>query len=273
MSVVTVALNDLAGIKRTFASLHLQTYTRIQHVVIDGGSKDGTAEWASKFPVSDDTTVTSEPDTGIYDAMNKGLAAATGDLVAFLNCGDEYADGSILELVARDYAERNWQWAYGFGRIVDLDGRRVARGRVRQNHSWRRNTFWDYEICHPAVFMRTAFARELGGFDATLRIAADYKLTTAAGMATAPRVLPVLMTNQVEGGISDTSPSQSLLETHLARVELLGMGRVRAALDRVWTVVMLARSRTRRRGGQAMRELQKRAASLTGTSLSDSRGE
>lgn len=255
ITVVTVALNDLEGIKRTFASLDRQSYRDVQHVVIDGGSTDGTATWAKEHPSFTDTTVTSEPDDGIYNAMNKGITAATGDLIAFLNAGDEYTDESVLKIVASDFAAHPWQWAHGFGRIVAADGRRTARGRVRSKYSWKRNTFWDYEMCHPAVFMQLSLVRELGGFDERLHIAADYRLTTAAGMVATPRVFPLLMADQVEGGISDVKPAQSLLETHRVRIELLGMGVVPRTVDYAWTFLLLAKSRSRRRAGQSIRAL------------------
>ena len=254
-TVVTIALNDLAGIQQTFKSLADQTHRNVQHIIVDGGSTDGTAEWAVGHPVFADTVVASEPDRGIYEAMNKGLKQATGDLVAFLNSGDQYADATVLEMVARSYSREHWRWAYGFGRMVTESGATSAGGRTRKRHSWLRNTFWSYEICHPAVFMEPDFARRLGGFDESLQIAADYKMTTAAGRKAQPRVFPRVMAVYLEGGVSDTQAGRSLFETHQVRVELLGMGRRLELLDKCWTLVILARSKSRRRAGRLVRRL------------------
>ena len=259
ITVVTVALNDLPGIKRTLDSLSSQHHRRVQHVVIDGGSTDGTAEWARSHPAFADTVVVSEPDDGIYDAMNKGLSRATGDLVCFLNSGDTYVDETVLQMVASSYRDERWPWAYGFGRIVTKEGERSARGRTRQRHSWIRNTFWDYVICHPAVFMPPTLIENLGGLDSSLRIAADYKLTTAAGRRAHPRVFPLVMADQLEGGVSDVRPAQSLLETHKVRVQLLGLSDSVARLDRAWTMVLIARSVSRRSAGRLLRRLRAHA--------------
>lgn len=260
MTVVTIALNDLAGIKRTLESLRTQSHREVQHVVVDGGSTDGTAEWARAHPAFNDTLVISEPDHGIYDAMNKGLSKAKGHLVCFLNSGDTYVDDSVLATVASSYKEEGWPWAYGFGQIITPTGERSARGRTRERHSWIRNTFWDYVICHPAVFMPPRLVDELGGLDTSLRIAADYKLTMAAGRHAAPRVFPQVMANQLEGGISDARPARSLLETHEVRVELLDMSRTLACLDRAWTAVLITRSVSRRQAGRLARRLRSAVA-------------
>jgi hypothetical protein len=265
ITVVTVALNDLAGIKRTFESLAEQVFRDVQHIVIDGGSTDGTAEWARDNTLFSKTVVVSEPDTGIYDAMNKGLSLTEGDLVSFLNSGDRYADGSVLAMVAESYVSEDWPWAYGYGRIVNENGERSARGRVRKRPSWLRNTFWDYEICHSAVFMPPGLMRELGGFDERFRIAADYKLTTSAWLVAQPHVFRCVMADQVEGGVSDAQPGSSLLETHRVRVELLRMGPAASALDWAWTMGLIARSKFRRKMGRWLRRIRSRIDARLGS--------
>lgn len=255
ITVVTIALNDLTGIKRTFKSLEGQTFRNVEHLIIDGGSTDGTAEWAAANSVFVGTGVVSEPDNGIYHAMNKGLRMATGDLVSFLNSGDQYADETVLEMVADSYSRERWPWAFGYGRMVSESGDTSAGGRVRARYSWMRNTFWSYEICHPTVFLPPGFARQLGGFDDGLQIAADYKLTTAAGRIAKPFIFPRVIALQLEGGISDTRTAESLLETHLARVDILGLRGAARRLDRMWTSMLIVRSRARRRAGRVLRRL------------------
>ena len=255
MTVVTIARNDLAGIKRTFESLAAQTYTDVEHIIIDGASTDGTAEWAAANAVFADTRVLSEPDSGIFNAMNKGLALASRDVVNFLNSGDSFAADEVLDDVATSYQQHRWQWAYGFGRMVTDQGTTSAGGRVRRKHSWVRNTFWSYEVCHQAVFMRASLARELGGFDDGLRIAADYRLVTAAGMRSDPELFPRVLALVAEGGVSDIEQGRSHLEAHRARVGLLGWGRILDTTDLLWTLILIVRSKGRRRAGRLVRSL------------------
>ena len=255
MTVVTIARNDLAGIKRTFESLASQTYTDVEHIVIDGASTDGTAEWAAANAVFADTRVLSEPDSGIFNAMNKGLWLAGRDVVSFLNSGDVFSSPTVLSHVAESYQNIRWQWAYGFSRMVTQDGRASAGGRVKRRYSWVRQTFWSREICHQAVFMRVSLARELGGFDEGLRIAADYRLVTAAGMRSDPELFPQILALVAEGGVSDIQQARSHLEAHRARVGLLGWGRILDTTDLLWTLILIVRSKGRRRAGRLVRGL------------------
>ena len=91
VTVVTITWNNAFGLRRTLESLATQDFDDVQHVVIDGGSTDGSVEWLADHRVFADTVVVSEPDRGIYDAMNKGAALAKGTLITFLNAGDAYA--------------------------------------------------------------------------------------------------------------------------------------------------------------------------------------
>ena len=90
VTVVSVTRNDLAGIQRTLASVREQQDVSIQHIVIDGASTDGTVEWLAGLDWPEGSGFTSEPDRGIYDAMNKGASKATGELIVFMNGGDRF---------------------------------------------------------------------------------------------------------------------------------------------------------------------------------------
>ena len=98
LSIVTVVFNDLKGLNETYKSLKSQTFTNFEWIVIDGGSTDGTKE----FIQNDNQlvkTYTSEPDNGIFDAMNKGIKLATGTWITFLNAGDTYTKPTVLEYI------------------------------------------------------------------------------------------------------------------------------------------------------------------------------
>src|SRR5690606_40848321 len=98
LSVITVVYNNVRDIERTLLSVLNQVYPHIEYIVIDGGSNDGTKEVIQKYQERIAHFV-SEPDRGIYDAMNKGLAVATGEYVLFMNSGDELYDASTVEAV------------------------------------------------------------------------------------------------------------------------------------------------------------------------------
>ena len=177
ITIVTIGRENLAGMKRTFAGLASQSLRDVQHVVIDGGSSDGTADWVRCHLAFESTILVSEPDTGIYDAMNKGLALAEGKVVCFLNSGDLFATADVLEMVEQSYIADHWKWAFGLSMIVDEFFVPVRRQRLHSPYSWWRTTFWDYDISHQAVFMETELVRQMGGFDDKYSIAADYLLS------------------------------------------------------------------------------------------------
>jgi glycosyltransferase involved in cell wall biosynthesis len=245
ITVVTIARNDLSGIQRTFASLAQQTNQDVQHVIIDGESSDGTAEWAEANSVFSDTTVLSEPDRGIYDAMNKGLRLTHGKVVCFLNSGDYFCDGAVLTFVAESYDSEGWTWALGLGQMVDQSSNPVRR-RQRRKYSWIRQTFWHYEVCHQAVFMQSEFVRALGGFDERFSIAADYHLMTKAGHLVRPVMWPRMLAYTLEGGLSDRSLEIAHWEAHAARVEALELKGPLVMIDRAWSHILIAKTRCRR---------------------------
>ena len=100
ISVITVCFNSQATIERSIQSVVAQQWPEVEHIVIDGGSTDGTLAILERFRPHLAVLV-SEPDKGIYDAMNKGLARATGDVVCFLNADDQYANATVLAQVAQ----------------------------------------------------------------------------------------------------------------------------------------------------------------------------
>jgi len=167
LSIVTVALNAAREIERTFASVAAQRGIDLQYIVIDGGSTDGTADLLRKYEPLIDIAV-SERDRGIYDAMNKGLRAATGKWIVFLNAGDTFHDEHCAASVLR--ADDNVGLAYG---DVVLESPGGSRRTLRYpNLSWRflhRNT-----ICHQAIFARRSVFDRTGEFDLSYRACADF---------------------------------------------------------------------------------------------------
>ena len=112
ISVVTVTRNNARTIAETIESVRAQTYGDVEHVVVDGASTDDTAEVA-RDRLGGNAVFVSEPDAGIYDAMNKGVGLATGDIIGTLNADDMYADTRVLERVADVFRDQSVDACHG----------------------------------------------------------------------------------------------------------------------------------------------------------------
>jgi len=169
ISVVTAVRNGRAHIEQTILSVLSQTYDNVEYIVIDGASTDGTLDIIKKY---DDRIAywISEPDHGIYDAMNKGIAAATGNLIGLLNSDDYYEQGAVESIVRayRESGEERFSIIYGDYHIIDenLGIRTLFRSHER---------FWQgMSICHQAMFVTSYVYERIGLYDTNLRYAADY---------------------------------------------------------------------------------------------------
>ena len=170
VSVVTVCRNAERVLPGALASLQCQSYADREWVVIDGASTDRTI----RIVKSSDERLgnwVSEPDTGIYNAMNKGWQRATGDIVYFLNADDAFSDASVLESVAALF-EADPALDLAIGEVIyrHLDG---ARTRRSFSHLGRTTIVFE-DLCHQAVFARRRLFERIGGFNETYRINADF---------------------------------------------------------------------------------------------------
>ncbi len=203
VSVITVIYNLIkAGRKEAFCravdSVQNQTYSNIEHIIIDGASNDGTLDLLRPYEQSGKLTVYSEPDTGIYNAMNKGLARAKGKYIIYLNSDDFWhkSDGieksvRILEMSKADFSVAPHTLQNKNGSIVGVCTPSPA------------SFFSNMPFCHQTMLVRTAILREFGGFDESFSIAADYDLVTRLLLRGAhPVYIPCNFTTFCEGGIS-----------------------------------------------------------------------
>lgn len=169
-SVITVAFNALDALKATVACVQAQEYGDIEHIVVDGGSCDGTVDYLRSQENRLSLWI-SESDKGIYDAMNKGLRLARGDYVHFLNAGDTFANVNTLFDVA---AKLNSAPTILMNRVRALDGHRVLLLPKEQGLTRVRETFLS-AYCHQAAFVRREAYLAVGGFDLSYRHFADFK--------------------------------------------------------------------------------------------------
>jgi glycosyltransferase len=194
LTIITVTYNSANTIVETLASVAAQSYRDIEHIVVDGGSIDDTRDLIAAHG-SRVSKMISEPDEGIYDAMNKGLRLATGDLVGFLNGDDTFASADAIERIVCAASEGEPDAL--FGDLVYIDPSR-AKPLVRY---WRAGSFSRSKLRlgwmppHPTLYIRRSMIERIGLFDSQLSIAADYefmlRLLCSPGVKVAyiPRVL------------------------------------------------------------------------------------
>ena len=238
-SVITVVRNDLAGLKRTRASLNKQKYKKWTHIIIDGGSTDGTFEYLSALPTKN-TIFISENDNGIYDAMNKGWKLAAPDsFVYFLNARDLFAYPESLtraNMVLHLTPETNWGCTTHEERFEDGTGwccKLVSEPSVR-------NQLYAFGYrSHQGIVMRQSFLASLGGFDEEFRIAADWDIFVKAIQREKPAEWEYPLAVFELGGFSSTKILDAHLELMVLRRKYhVTTGRTRL-FEELWRMVFL----------------------------------
>jgi glycosyltransferase len=204
VSVVTAVLNRATTVGEALASVQAQQGVQVQHVVIDGNSTDGTLA-VLRAQAHRIAVLVSEPDAGIYHALNKGLARATGDIVGFLHSDDVYAHDRVLANVAACFSQPAVEAVYGDLDYVTADATRVLR-RWRSGIYARSRLARGWMPPHPAFFARRSVYERLGRFDTAFRIAADYDwLLRVLGSGVQPAYLPEVLVRMRWGGASNRS--------------------------------------------------------------------
>lgn len=169
ISVVTVVLNAARSIEKCVASVLGQTYDNIEYLVIDGGSTDGTLDILARYRDRIDYLV-SEPDRGLYHAMNKGIQAATGDFVYFLNSDDTFCDEKVVaDVVAAIHQNPSVDLVYGD--VLMGSGDQLTKR--PQEPVLNRESLCRKGFCHQALFARRETLLRTGGFSDEYRIVAD----------------------------------------------------------------------------------------------------
>ena len=175
VSIITVCFNSAETIEDTIRSILSQDYKDIEYIVVDGGSTDGTLEIIKRYRHKI-AKVISEPDNGIYDAMNKGFRSSNGSIVAALNGDDVYAGKSIVGRMVEFIESKDLDAAYGDLIYVDRKNSNRVR-RFWKAGQYRKNAFcYGWVLPHPTFFCRKEIYEKFGYFNDTLQIAADFEL-------------------------------------------------------------------------------------------------
>ncbi len=232
ISVVTITYNAAKVVERTLDSVLAQTHRDIEHIIVDGASTDGTADIARRYKAENDAagtghdvTVVSEPDGGLYDAMNKGLRMVTGDYVVFMNAGDCYPDMDTVKAVARTAEENRTADGelpaviYGDTDITDSEGHYLHPRRLSppERLTWR-SFMRGMLVCHQAFYARTDIARQTE-YDLRYRFSADVDWCIRIMKEAAARRLPlanahVIVANYMEEGQTTMNHRASLKERY-----------------------------------------------------------
>lgn len=226
ITLITVSYNSAATIGDTLRSVEEQTHPDIEHIVIDGGSKDGTLEIVQRLGQRVSRCV-SEPDRGIYDGMNKGLRQATGEFVGFLNADDVLADPDAIARMARLLQQQPGADAvYSDLVYVKADDLQSVIRHWSSGHFVPASLRRGWMPPHPTFYLRRSRLADIGEFDTGLRIAADYDfmLRCLSRSDFSVVYLPGILVRMRTGGASNRSLKAMLRKS---REDLWAMKRSR----------------------------------------------
>lgn len=259
VSVITVTRNDLPGLRSMVRSLRQQSLTDFEHIIVDGASTDGTEAWLKALEVPHPYRYISEVDDGIFDAMNKGVSLAQGNLIVFMNSGDSFYSPDTLHLAVSMKQTSPCRWLFGQMQYVTPDG--AANGYTRQStFSVMRLALGLSFAPHQATYVERTLFNELGGFDLRFEYACDQEFAIRAGLTCPPLVLSHPLAIFLEGGVhSQTTYWRRERIYHRMRVKLSLMTLNSKVLDRFFTESMGTYRELRKSMAAAYRWLERRA--------------
>jgi len=224
VSVITAVFNRAAVLPRCIASVAAQDYPNVEHIVVDGGSTDGTVDVIRAHERSLGAWI-SEPDRGVYEAWNKGLALARGEWIAFLGADDQYRPDAVRRYVQKAAAHPAAEYISSRVELVYPSGGVRLIGRP---WNWRE---FSCHMCvaHVGSFHRASLFRRVGNYDVGYRIVGDYELLLRAGGGLHAAFLNAVTARMDAGGQSDST--EALAETRRAKLQHRAKSRLAATID------------------------------------------
>ena len=214
VSIITVVYNGIAHLEQTIQSVLGQTYANIEYIIIDGGSNDGTVELIKKY---DDKIAywISERDNGIYDAMNKGIAKATGDIIGLINADDWYEPNAV-QTVVKTFDTTTADVVHGSMRIIQYEKADFEKTVISHLDNLPKGML----LNHPTVFVKKELYTRYGFFDTTYRIVADWEMMIRWWLKGVNFVgIDDCYANFRMGGVSSEYLKQSFREKHCVRIQ------------------------------------------------------
>lgn len=215
--MITLTFNSEATIARTLASVAGQSWPNIEHIIVDGGSSDSTLAELDSFR-SQIATLVSGSDNGIYDAMNKGVALSTGDVICFLHSDDIYAHSGVIEQIAKIFSMKSEQHASIDAVYGDVSYFRANRPnrivrRFRSDRFSPENLAWGWMPAHTALFLRKTVFQEVGLFDPSYKIAGDFEFIVRAfwNQNRSTSYIPEILVKMQIGGASTSGLRSKIL--------------------------------------------------------------
>ena len=204
ISIITVVLNRAYFIRNAIDSLNSQDFQNIEHIFVDGGSTDGSLDIIYKN-MKRGSIVLSEPDFGLYDAINKGLNLATGDIIGVLHSDDRFANNQVLSKIAKEFSNGDHDIVYGDAAFYSsIDGNNPIRRYYSGEYSLGRLE-WGRMPAHTSMFIKRRIYDELGGYKTHYKIAGDYeflcRILVSSNQTKYSYIRDVLV-NMTIGGIS-----------------------------------------------------------------------
>jgi glycosyltransferase involved in cell wall biosynthesis len=224
VTVVTAVLNGQPYIAGCLESVLRQDYPNIEHIVLDGGSTDGTLDVLEQY--SDRIALwRSEPDKGIYDAWNKALAEARGEWICFLGSDDEFLPGAISAYMAQAAQHPMAEYLCSEARLLAASGKERVIGRPWNWQGFLRRM----DVCHVGSMHKRTLFQQLGEFDPSYRIAGDYEFLLRPRSELRTAFLPAETVYVRAGGVCHST--RVIYESYRAKHETGGLSRLFAFLD------------------------------------------
>jgi glycosyltransferase involved in cell wall biosynthesis len=206
ITIITPCFNGVQTIESCISSIRSQTYQNIEHIVIDGGSSDGTIEILDRLNVR----YVSGQDAGIYDAMNKGIAIATGEIIGILNCDDYYSTAGVISEVAETFLKTGCELCHGKIQHIDAEGQVVWTVGSDIN---RINLLKSMRVAHPSVFVANDVYLKYGAFSVGFKISGDYEFLLRVWDRVKIAYLDNVLVMMGMDGVSNLNTKVSYLES------------------------------------------------------------
>jgi glycosyltransferase involved in cell wall biosynthesis len=221
ISIITVVFNAAALLEKTIQGISAQTNKNFEYLVIDGGSKDGTIDIIRKYP-NVITKWTSEPDNGLYDAMNKGLKMASGEFVWFINAGDQPYSENTVESLSEIYKKNGADILYGGTMVIDDLGNEIGlrRQKLPENLTWK-SLKHGMVVSHQSILVKSDIAPL---YNLKYKCSADIDWVIAS-LKSASRITNthLVLSRFLDGGRSKSTIGSSLKERFIIMLHYYGM--------------------------------------------------
>jgi len=216
-SIITACLNSASTIPDCLDSIKKQQNVEVEHIIIDGGSSDCILDIVKNYPHV--ARIISEPDCGMYDAMNKGIVLATGDVIGILNSDDYYALPSVLTKVAETFSDPNVDSCYADLIYVDSVNTSKVLRYWKSGNINDRSFYWGWMPPHPVFFVRREVYEKYGPYRLDLGSAADYEfmLRVLVKYKISTAYIPQILVKMRAGGESNSSLKTRFFAHHMDR--------------------------------------------------------